>query len=194
MKKKINRHTKKYLEWRKKVLKKANYSCKECESKENLHCHHILCWEDYVEERFNVENGEVYCSSCHLRLERKLNPTRYWKGKKFSEEHRKNLSISHMGKSPSNKGKKRGTSWNKGVPWSEESRKKMSETRKGRKLSEETKKKISASNKGKKHSEESKEKIGKASKKRWENGEMKEKLLKNKEKKWLRKLQTINSE
>jgi len=61
------------------------------------------------------------------------------KGVKFSEEHRKKLSESHLGQVAWNKGKR-------GI-YSEQSLQKMSENRKGK-------------NKGRKHSEETKRKIG----------------------------------
>lgn len=53
----------------------------------------------------------------------------YWKGKKFSEEHKSKLSDCHIGF--------------KGHHHSDESKKKMSEAHKGKKLSKETKKKLS---------------------------------------------------
>ena len=78
------------------------------------------------------------------------------KGKKHSEETKKKISKSKIGK----------PSWKKGIPCSEETKKKISEANKGFKRSELTKRKISESNKGKhyywkgkKFSKEHKEKI-----------------------------------
>ena len=94
----------------------------------------------------------------------------------FSEEHKKNISISlkkYYSTHPSH---------NIGKHHSEETKKKISEGNKGKKLTEETKKKISInsssrnaeiklkislSNTGKKHSEETKKKIRECSKKMW---------------------------
>lgn len=64
------------------------------------------------------------------------------KNKKFSEEHRKNLSIANTGKTHS-----------------EETRKKLSNANKGKKLSEEIKKKISDGNRGKTHTHEAIQKM-----------------------------------
>jgi hypothetical protein len=64
------------------------------------------------------------------------------KGKKLSEEHKKNLSISHKGFKPS-----------------EETLKKLSDARKGKKLSTEHKEKIRQSNIGKKRTVETVEKL-----------------------------------
>lgn len=70
-------------------------------------------------------------------------------GKKHSEETRRKLRESHLGKVPANKGK----------PMTEEQKKRMSETHKGKHLSEETKRKLSIINKGKFVSEETRKKI-----------------------------------
>lgn len=61
------------------------------------------------------------------------------KGKKLSTEHKRKLSISHIGQ----------TAWNKNKKMSNEFRKKVSLAVKGRKMSPETKLKISKSNRGK---------------------------------------------
>lgn len=58
-----------------------------------------------------------------------------------SEEVRRKLSLSHMGHTPWNKGRK---------VWTEEQRKLIGERSRGRKASEETRRKLSESNKGKK--------------------------------------------
>lgn len=78
------------------------------------------------------------------------------KGKKRSEEARKNISESKKGtKNPmygkhlSEEAKRKMSVSLKGRTFSEETRKKMSDARKGIKLSEETKKKMSESQKGK---------------------------------------------
>lgn len=54
-------------------------------------------------------------------------------GKKFSEEHIKNLRESHLGQKAWNRGLKGVTvAWNKGKSWSNESKQKMSSARQGR--------------------------------------------------------------
>ena len=66
-----------------------------------------------------------------MSKKRKNNPTKYWKGKKFSEEHKKKLSKSHKGKIPWNKGlKNKQDAWNKGMTCSEETKEKLRQARK----------------------------------------------------------------
>ncbi len=60
-------------------------------------------------------------------------PKGYWQGKKFSEEHKKNISISM-----------------KKYSFTEEHKKRISEAKKGHKVSEEARRKISKKQKGKK--------------------------------------------
>ena len=83
----------------------------------------------------------------------------YWRGKKFSEEHKR--KITEGLKRAYKEG--RAKSWHKGLTKETDERiRKRSLKLKGRKLSEETKKKISLAKKGKKigsHSEEHKKKI-----------------------------------
>ena len=90
----------------------------------------------------------------------RANVSKFHKGKKLTDEHKKKISDAHKGKQK---------------PWASETAKKMSESLKGKKkkfrpLSEETKRKISESNKGKKKpmSDKHKESLSKA-KKGWKN-------------------------
>lgn len=98
--------------------------------------------------------------------------------KKFTEEHKKKLSIAHMGKTLSEEHKKKLSVAHIGKKHSEETKKKIGFASKGnkyclgRKLSKEVKQKYSDVAKkfgfgkwmkGKKHSEETKRKIGQAS-------------------------------
>ncbi len=99
-------------------------------------------------------------------------------GKKFSEEHKKNLSDSHKGQKSWNKGltketderiKKQSESM-KGRIFSEEHKKNLSESCKNKHLTEETKRKMSKTRKGKKmkpFTEEHKKNLSKAAKERY---------------------------
>jgi group I intron endonuclease len=78
-------------------------------------------------------------------------------GVKRSEETRKKISDSQIGK-PGRR---------TGIPHSEETKKKLSEIQKGKQIPEETRKKISETLKGKKLSEETKKKISDARKEYW---------------------------
>lgn len=74
----------------------------------------------------------------------KPSPLRGQKRKPFSDEWKKNISLSQIGKPRPGSGFKKGHKTNLGKKWTEESRKKLSETRKGMKLSQETRAKMSA--------------------------------------------------
>ena len=65
----------------------------------------------------------------------------FWKGKHFSEEHKKR--ISDKMKNPSEETKKKMAEAKKGKHFSEEHKKRISESAKGRKVSEETRKRLS---------------------------------------------------
>lgn len=56
--------------WAPLVKERDNFICQKCGSTENLHAHHILEWQDYPDERFNVDNGITLCSKCHIETHR----------------------------------------------------------------------------------------------------------------------------
>ena len=76
--------------------------------------------------------------------------TKFWKGKKFSEEHKRKLKENHVGMT--------------GKHPSEETKLKMSKSHKGQNRSEESKRKQSGSREGMKFSKEHNQKIGEAQK------------------------------
>jgi len=87
-----------FKEWRRKVFERDNYKCVECgcTEKEKLHPHHIVPWKDSQELRFEVDNGMTLCKICHGKKEGFQKGHIPWtKDKKFSKEHRKNLSEGH---------------------------------------------------------------------------------------------------
>lgn len=45
--------------------KKQIGKCEECESIDNLEGHHILCWADYPDQRYNPDNIQILCHICH---------------------------------------------------------------------------------------------------------------------------------
>lgn len=77
-----------------------------------------------------------------LGLNNKLYPRRSWVGRKHTEESKRKMSLSQMGKPGYNKGVK-------GKPWTDEMRAKRVQWLTGRKHSEETKLKMSLASKGK---------------------------------------------
>lgn len=63
----VDRNDKEVGEWRKKVLKRDDNKCRECELTENLEVHHIAHWADYPELRLNEDNGMTLCNGCHAK-------------------------------------------------------------------------------------------------------------------------------
>lgn len=67
--------------WRDEVFKRDDYTCQICgarNSKDNdiiieLHPHHIKSFAEYPDLRFETENGQTLCSTCHYKLHGNLN-------------------------------------------------------------------------------------------------------------------------
>ena len=59
------RNTPDYVEWRKAVFARDNYTCTECGGRGYLQAHHIKSWEDYPDLRLAVDNGQTLCVPCH---------------------------------------------------------------------------------------------------------------------------------
>lgn len=92
----------------------------------DLDIHHL----DHDPLNNNINNLVFLTRSEHMKIH--MTGKRYMQGKKFSEEHKKKISLAR-----------------KGRPRSEETKQKLSLSHKGKTLSEETKKKISLAFKGK---------------------------------------------
>jgi len=52
-------------EWRTAVFKRDNYTCIKCGIKQKIHAHHKKPWAEFIELRFDVNNGETLCEKCH---------------------------------------------------------------------------------------------------------------------------------
>jgi hypothetical protein len=59
------RRSPEYYQWRKAVLERDKYTCRDCQTKEGLDAHHVQSILDYPEGIFNVDNGLTICKSCH---------------------------------------------------------------------------------------------------------------------------------
>jgi len=66
---KQGRNCPEYIEWRKAVYDRDNYTCQKCldNTGGNLEAHHILPYALFPELRFEVENGITLCETCHDR-------------------------------------------------------------------------------------------------------------------------------
>lgn len=80
LKKSDTRNDSAYFEWRKNVWLRDNFKCKianpDCEGK--IEAHHILGWSEYVELRYEINNGITLCHAHHPRKraeEKRLIPT-----------------------------------------------------------------------------------------------------------------------
>lgn len=74
------RRTSAYFEWRKQVWLRDNFKCKianpDCNGK--IEAHHILGWTEYIELRYEINNGITLCHAHHPRKraeEKRLIPT-----------------------------------------------------------------------------------------------------------------------
>lgn len=70
-------NTLEYSEWRRKVFKRDNYTCQECnKTKCYIEAHHIKAKSKHPELIFDVDNGLTLCKKCH-----KLTDNYGWKAK-----------------------------------------------------------------------------------------------------------------
>jgi len=56
-----------YNTWKQVVLEQDNYECQKCESKKDLHCHHIQPVKTYPHLALDPTNGIVLCKKCHYK-------------------------------------------------------------------------------------------------------------------------------
>jgi 5-methylcytosine-specific restriction endonuclease McrA len=56
-----------YIEWRKSVFKRDNYTCQCCGDSKggNLNGHHLNSRDMYPQEKYDVNNGITLCDKCH---------------------------------------------------------------------------------------------------------------------------------
>lgn len=61
------RFTSEYIQWRKKVYHRDNYTCQCCgiHGATDFNAHHIMNWKDYPDLRFDPDNGITLCQNCH---------------------------------------------------------------------------------------------------------------------------------
>ncbi len=70
LKKDNRRNDSMYKEWRKNVYRRDNFKCRidneNCDGR--IESHHILCWKEYPELRYQTNNGITLCHAHHPRI------------------------------------------------------------------------------------------------------------------------------
>ena len=54
-----------YIVWRDAVYRRDNRTCQAYGQRSDLNAHHIKAWASHPELRFDVDNGQTLCASCH---------------------------------------------------------------------------------------------------------------------------------
>ena len=58
-----------HIEWSKKVLARDKYICRKCGmSNSKLCAHHLNSWNNFISQRYNVDNGVCLCDKCHYNF------------------------------------------------------------------------------------------------------------------------------
>lgn len=71
------RNSKEYASWRKAVFERDDYTCVKCQQKGGqIHADHIKPFAYYVDLRFDIENGQTLCISCHKKTDTYLYKSR----------------------------------------------------------------------------------------------------------------------
>ncbi len=64
------RSSKKFIEWRKNIFTRDNFTCQKCGDNKggNLQAHHIKLFSEAIQERFLTKNGITLCKKCHQKI------------------------------------------------------------------------------------------------------------------------------
>lgn len=64
------RRSLRYIEWRKSILERDDYTCQFCDKRGgNLNADHIKPFAYFPELRFAMDNGRTLCKPCHLKTD-----------------------------------------------------------------------------------------------------------------------------
>jgi len=65
------RNVAEYRRWRKRILKRDNFTCQKCgENEDLLNVHHLQSYRDYPNLRLDISNGVTLCVDCHKKFHR----------------------------------------------------------------------------------------------------------------------------
>lgn len=56
-----------YHIWKEKLLEACGNKCEKCGDTKRLHAHHKKCFYSFEDLRYDLENGEILCQSCHSK-------------------------------------------------------------------------------------------------------------------------------
>ena len=59
-----------YKEWRVKIFKRDDYTCKKCDKRGSVYlvAHHIINFSKNLDERMSIKNGITLCKGCHIEF------------------------------------------------------------------------------------------------------------------------------
>ena len=69
------RTSKDYQIWRKAVYERDDYTCQNCEVRQNLHAHHLVMISEDISRALDISNGITFCFSCHQLQHPNINLT-----------------------------------------------------------------------------------------------------------------------
>jgi len=55
----------KYIKWRMQVMIRDTHQCQKCGKSNANHCHHVFNYKSHPTLRFDVNNGILFCKTCH---------------------------------------------------------------------------------------------------------------------------------
>jgi len=94
------RNSHRYMEWRTTVFERDGYMCLACltSPSNQLIAHHIECFSEYPEKRFDTKNGATLCVCCHKNFhdlygytKNTINQFYYFTGKSFFHHAQKEV-------------------------------------------------------------------------------------------------------
>ncbi len=69
----LQRTSSEYMNWRKSVFERDNYTCKHCKIRGGkLNAHHIIPFSADESLMYEISNGITLCEKCHRKLHKKL--------------------------------------------------------------------------------------------------------------------------